>query len=524
MTDSGSRRILMVAAENGALPGAKVGGIADVIRGLPPALAGLGWQPTVITPGYDSLSRLPGAELLGRINVPFAGKMEIVTLHRVPGPDPRVEHRVLEHPRMSPDGPGRIYHHDPAHRPFATDAGKFAFFSAAVASALVQGKLQADVVHLHDWHAALYLALRAWAPEYRSLAGLRTVYTIHNLALQGIRPLRDDPSSLQAWFPRLAWDPEVLTDPRYPDCVNPMRVGIRLSDGLNTVSPTYAREILQPNDPVRGFHGGEGLEADLRQADADGRLVGILNGCEYPAQGPGGKPDWGQFVDGLRDGLKAWAGRGKLPETLREVAQRRLARIAGQRPRLLLTSVGRLTAQKVELFMQDAGNGVSALETLLDELGDQALVVILGSGDAEYERRFFDLALRRNNLFFLCGYSERMAAALFQAGDLFLMPSSFEPCGISQLLAMAQGQPCVVHGVGGLRDTVVEGETGFVFDGESVGEQAAGFVAAVRRGTGLALSDPDAWQQLCRRAAAVRCTWELAAERYQEALYAHGRG
>ena len=109
------------------------------------------------------------------------------------------------------------------------------------------------------------------------------------------------------------------------------------------------------------------------------------------------------------------------------------------------------------------------------------MLILLGSGEAEYENRIADIAEHADNLLFLCGYSATLAEPLYRSGDLFLMPSSFEPCGISQMLAMRAAQPCVVHGVGGLRDTVEDGRSGFVFTGATPQEQASNFVAAVRR-------------------------------------------
>ncbi|MEI2419487.1 glycogen/starch synthase, partial [Arthrospira platensis SPKY2] len=113
---------------------------------------------------------------------------------------------------------------------------------------LIQGHCpKPDVIHLHDWHAALFLLLRAYHPAYGSLRTTRCVFTIHNLALQGIRPLEGDPSSLHEWFPGLHYPHAVVADPRWSNCVNPMAVGIRLADAVHAVSPSYAVEILRPS-------------------------------------------------------------------------------------------------------------------------------------------------------------------------------------------------------------------------------------------------------------------------------------
>ena len=157
---------------------------------------------------------------------------------------------------------------------------------------------------------------------------------------------------------------------------------------------------------------------------------------------------------------------------------------------------------------------------MLDAIGGQGVLILLGSGEAEYENRMADIAERANNLLFLCGYSATLADPLYRGGDLFLMPSSFEPCGISQMLAMRGAQPCIVHGVGGLRDTVEDERSGFVFHGSTPQEQAANFVAAVRRALAVKIEDNDRWQGICIRAASQRFTWAEAAHQTIEKLYA----
>ena len=151
--------------------------------------------------------------------------------------------------------------------------------------------------------------------------------------------------------------------------------------------------------------------------------------------------------------------------------------------------------------------------------GDSGLVIILGSGEPEYEDAVLAAARRNQNLLFLRGYSETIADPLYEVADLFLMPSSFEPCGISQMLAMRAALPCVVHGVGGLRDTVEDGFTGFVFNGNSLNDQADAFVAAVERALKLRAAKPRAWKAMRHAAAANRFEWRNSAERTISHLY-----
>ncbi|MEJ2535298.1 MAG: glycosyltransferase, partial [Gammaproteobacteria bacterium] len=142
------------------------------------------------------------------------------------------------------------------------------------------------------------------------------------------------------------------------------------------------------------------------------------------------------------------------------------------------------------------------------------------SGEAVLEDRLAAIAKRQPRFVYLRGYAEGLSDTLYAAADLFLMPSTFEPCGISQLLALRSGQPCVVHAVGGLRDTVVDGETGFHFQGATPEEQARAFGGAVDRALRLRREAPEAWREMSKRAAAQRFDWERAARAYAEELYA----
>lgn len=243
MTGIDTQHVIFAAAENGALPGGKVGGVGDVIRDLPVALARLGWRATVITPAYGALHRLPGATLFDTVEVPFAGEHHRVEIFEVPGGNAPVRNLVFEHALFSPSGPGMVYTSDEPGRPFASDANKFAFFGAALAEWLASGKDRVDVLHLHDWHTGFYLVLREFEPRFAALRALRTVFTIHNLAYQGTRPLAGDDSSLESWYPGLRVDIARIRDPHIPGCLNPMAAAIRLSDRIATVSSTYALEI-----------------------------------------------------------------------------------------------------------------------------------------------------------------------------------------------------------------------------------------------------------------------------------------
>ena len=223
-----------------------------------------------------------------------------------------------------------------------------------------------------------------------------------------------------------------------------------------------------------------------------------------------------------------WIERFFLPEKLIEespasrihaIAKRQLESLPKRRPKYVLTSVGRLVSQKASLLFEAMADGRTALEHVLADLGGQGIVIVLGSGESEFENRMAEIAERETKLLFLCGYSETLAAPLYRSGDLFLMPSSFEPCGISQMLAMRGAQPCVVHGVGGLKDTVDDGQTGFVFDGETTREQAENFVASVRHALAIKTRDGKRWRSIGIRAASMRFSWSVSALQTIEKLY-----
>jgi starch synthase len=512
----------MVAAENDALPGCKVGGIGDVLRDLPPALAALDCRVTVVNPSYGLLDELPARKRISTLNVEFRGTAHRVGVFEVK-PDNAaqgVRNIVLDHAAFSVCGRGEIYCDDPPEQPFATDASKFALFATAVAEALQQQCFgDVDVVHLHDWHASLLLVLRRYHPAYRSLQRLRCVYTLHNLSLQGVRPLRGDPSALESWFPDLRYITAELADPRWPDCINLMAVGIRLADAVHTVSPSYAAEILLPSAvSTNAYHGGEGLEADLNAAHAAGRLHGFLNGCEYPADPPAPQ-SWDMLLELMRAENFRWAAAKPELASAHFVAHARLAELTATRPVDLVTSIGRVTAQKVHLLQTATSDGRPALEGILDVLGDDALLVILGNGDPALEQFLAATSARRRNLVFLCGYSAALSHALYGAGDLFVMPSSYEPCGISQMLAMRAGQPCLVHQVGGLRDTVTPGVDGFGFEGDTLLAQADALVATAGAALKLRRAHPQRWKKLCDAAARARFPWRDAAEACLRRLY-----
>jgi|GEM_PF-70124 len=510
------------------------GGVGDVIRDVPIALAQQGDQVSVITPGYQSLAKRNTSALLGAVDVSFCGQTETVAIFRVEQNVPTtgkgarkkalgtVNHYILEHPVFASCGEGAIYCNDQSG-PFATDAHKFALFCVAVCQGLIEARFdKVDVLHLHDWHASLVALLRRYMPAYKQLRELPTIYTIHNLSLQGVRPLSGHYSSLHHWYPDLAPDLTLIQDPVHWDCVNLMRAGINLSDRVHAVSPNYAREILIPTDLAHGFIGGEGLELDLQRLGAEGKLFGILNGCDYlkPAAPHRSRA---QLLDLIEQSLMSWVGDRHYVPSAHFHAQLRVAQWRRRRKPVSATliSVGRVTGQKARLLMELLSDGeggeISALDKLLVDLHDGVFIMI-GSGEEYYEHFFTGAMARHENFLFLQGFSEDLADALYADGDLFLMPSSFEPCGISQMLAMRAGTPCVVHEVGGLKDTVLNGVNGFSFRGDTPSEQAQNMLDTVSMACATTAT-PAIWLNLRQNASNARFSWDEAVLQYLELLY-----
>ena len=522
--------ILMVSAENDGIANCKVGGIGDVIRDIPIALNHNGCNVSIITPSYGYLHEAPGSEQIATVTFPFAGAEQIAVLYRVrpkTAASERATHYVMDHPafkrRDETRGEFEIYSHDKPGRPFATDATKFACFCSAVASAMQTQQFgPLDVLHLHDWHAAFLLVLRRFDPHFAHLKELRTAYTIHNLALQGVRPFENDASSLESWYPQIELSEDLrstLRDPRWDDCFNPMATGIRLADAVHTVSPTYADEIIVASRPPEYF-GGEGLESDLQAAKNQNRLHGILNGCEYP-ENRGEKLTFPALLTLIKKEAARWAAKRPALSPADYALFQSLGKLEKLRkkPDFIATSISRVVDQKVLIMKAEGSNGKSGLENILETLGKNRLYILLGTGDRELEIFLTEMALRHSNFLFLNGYSNALAAALYNTGDLFLMPSSFEPCGIGQMLAMRSGQPCLVHRTGGLRDTVEPDVNGFGFEGHLLNEQVDRMTETLGNTLDRHNDSPKEWKNICTAAAKVRFEWNDSARQYIDKLY-----
>ncbi len=508
---------LFVAAENDALANCKAGGMGDVVRDVPRQISERGDKVHVVVPSYSRLHH--NGLFKTSLNFSLRGLSYTAELYEV---KPKKEfsnivHYVLHHPEIEAGDIAHIYHNDP-EEPFYTDAIKYFIFCTGVAEAIKKGAFgNLDIIHLHDWHSSLLLFLREYHNSYKNLKSIRTVYSIHNLAIQGIRPFTDNYSSLKNWFPEVPIDYKSLMDYRYQDCINLMAVGIRFADAVHTVSPSYKEDVLLPSSPPE-FIGGEGLEKDLGKADNEGRLFGILNGCNYKNIN---QEEKGFIYRNTVKALFRWLQEESKKYKADFLAHtgEKIMDFVDNRPKFIASSVARLTEQKFYFFKRSPEAFVEILEKLKRVDG---IFMLLGTGAPEYEELFRQLSYEHKNFVFTNGQSESLIDSIYLESDLYFMPSLFEPCGISQMLAMRNGNPCLVHHTGGLKDTVSHMKTGFSFDGNTYDEK----IKSMLKGFDIALDvfskDKPTWKKIQSAAKRKRFTWKKSVDNYYKDLYGFG--
>lgn len=447
-----SFRVLQVAMELN--PAVKVGGLADVVESLSRGLAERGHQVTVLLPAYRDLGLLPasGAEAAGLV-FPWKGsrrRQELLPL-AVPGQPARV--RALVDPVFS--GRDGIYVDPRTGRDFPDAAERIALFTRGAAALAREERF--DLVHLHDWQAAL---TPLWLRQEKTPAA--TVLTIHNLGYQGIF----EPEAVAGLGLDTAPGSALVSGAR----VNFMKAGILSVDAVTTVSPRYAQEMQL--DPT--FGAGLG---DVLRSRADG-VHGILNGIDVHTWNPRRDPQLAapydpEHLGGKRRNTAALRQQVGLAESDRPVAG----------------VVSRLSHQK----------GLDLVLAAAPELLSRGLdLVVLGSGDPALESGFRSLAAAHpRQAAYVSAFDEALAHRIQGGSDLFLMPSRYEPCGLTQMIAMRYGTVPVASGVGGLADTIrpaQEGEgTGFLFEPVT----AASLVRAVEAAL-LAYRDRPRWERIMR--------------------------
>lgn len=479
-------RVLHVCAE--LYPLLKTGGLADVTGALPPALAALGCDARVLVPGFPALRHGVGAQqLVADLSGQFGS--EPVRLYRGVVPLAGTVAYVIDAPQFY-DRPGNPYS-DSFNQSYLDNDRRFALLGriAAWLAEHGDGDWRPQVVHGHDWHAGLAMAwLKAREHQTgRRLAG--SVYTVHNLAYQGVF----DAGSFGALgLPDYFFN---LYGLEFHGQVSFMKAGLYYADRLTTVSPTYAREIQQPEQ-------GCGLDGLLASRAHD--LHGILNGVDPAIWNPATDKLLPARYDADDMGGKAACRRALQAEF--GLAQRDDA--------VLFCVVSRLTEQKgLQLVL-------AGLPALLERGGQLAL---LGSGEPGMEAAFLEAARQHPAAVGVrIGYDETLSHRLIAGADVILVPSRFEPCGLTQLYGLAYGTLPLVHRVGGLADSVVDCTLENLADDRATGfsfEQfeLAGYDAAMRRAFALAARPADL-AQVQRCAMRQQFSWEVAARQYL-ALY-----
>ena len=505
---------LFAAAENDAIPYCKAGGMGDVVRDVPRQIAERGDKVHVVVPSYGRLHQ--NGKLITLLNLRLRGVEYTAELYEVPPKKEftNITHYVIHHPEIEAGTVGHIYHDDPKE-PFYTDFIKYVIFCTAVAQAVKDNAFgRLNIVHLHDWHVSLLLFLRQFHRSYQSLQDIRFVYTIHNLAIQGIRPFENNYSSLRGWFPEVIYDEKQLGDPRYTDCINLMAVGIRLADAVHTVSPSYKEDVMKPSSPPE-FIGGEALEEDLRRANDEGRLHGILNACNYKNINVEEK---GHIYRNTVKALFSWLQdeNKKYKADFLAHTGEKIMQYVDERPRFIAASVARLTEQKFYFFMK----APEAFEGILERLKKvEGIFMLLGTGAPEYEELFRGLSYKHKNFIFTNGQSENLIDSMYLECDLYFMPSLFEPCGISQMLAMRNGNPCLVHNTGGLKDTVQHMKNGFCFDGKTFDQKIQNMLVTLDEALEVYQNDRPTWKKIETNAKRARFTWEKSVDQYYQKLY-----
>lgn len=496
--------VLLMAAE--VAPFAKVGGLADVAGSLPKALHALGHDVRVVMPCYKMVEDDPRwqlEEVLPPFPVPSRpGINEYAYVKRALIPAISVHSDKGSIPVYMIGSVGAAAAHDSVETPGyfqqATSSGRlyalepepYIFFCRAVLEMLtrLESEFVPDIIHCNDWHTALVPVYKHLFYQETPLRRTATLFTIHNVAYQGN-------------FDRSMWAQAGLPNEllgmyglEFYGRWTFMKGSLLFGDQVNTVSPTYAREIQTPDY-------GCGLDGLLRGLAAEGRLTGIVNGIDYEAQNPATDPSLGAHFSVSDLGGKA---------VCKQALQQELN--LPQNDAMLIGMVSRLTDQKGLDLLHQAAPWL---------LAERVQLVVLGMGDVYYEQymqeleRSYPTQVRAR-----IAFDAALAARIYAGSDLFLMPSRFEPCGLGQMIAMRYGSLPLVRATGGLADTVRDYDPqvrpegyGFVFEEYS----AAALIATIERAL-AAYRETDTRLAVRRRAMSADCSWATSARAYV-ALY-----
>jgi starch synthase len=468
-----TRSVLMIGSE--AVPFAKTGGLADVLGALPPAIARLGWDATVAIPRYRGVT---AGTLVDTFPVTVGGFVRDVRFF-VADLEDGARALLVD----CPDLFDRDALYGPAGVDYPDSPRRFAMLVRATLEFAARAAAPPSIVHAHDWQAGLApVYLNSLYAAHPVLGGVPSIFTIHNLAYQGLAEAD--------WLPRLdlGWDLFAIDRLEFWGRISLLKGGITAAHTITTVSPRYAQEIQTPEF---GF-GFDGIVRARRD-----RLVGILNGIDTRRWNPAHDPFLptpydASALDGKAAARAALLARYDLPQT-------------PARP--IVAMISRMVDQK----------GFDLVAELAAELPRlDAAFVVLGTGDPRYQDLWTSLAAAYpDRIGTKIGFDEPLAHLIEAGADIFLMPSRFEPCGLNQMYSLRYGTVPVVRAVGGLADTVADytpgerGATGFVFEDYT----AAGLLAALNRALALYPDRPQ-WQELQRNGMKLDHSWDRSAREY----------
>jgi len=461
-------KILMVASE--AAPFAKTGGLADVVGSLPAALKALGHDVAVLLPRYATVDLKGARRVYDHLPIWIPPVHYDAAVYMAERETPFY---FVDYPPLF-DRPG-LYGENGLDYP--DNHIRFAVLAHA-ALAVSRYMFRPDILHGHDWQAGLApVYLRTLFAHDPTFMGIRTLFTIHNVGYHGLFPL--------AAMAEVGLSDSGVLRPEGMEFFGNacyIKGGLNFSDALNTVSPTYAREIQTPE---YGF----GLDGVLRSRSRV--LTGILNGADYSEWNP--ETDRHIAAHYSSDDLSG-----------KQICKQDLVNEFGLPPEAmdapLIGIVSRFTSQKGADLIAEVADGIVYAGYFM---------VALGAGEPQYELLFRAMAARHpSRIAVRIGYDNALAHKIEAGADMFVMPSHYEPCGLNQMYSMKYGTPPVVRATGGLEDTV-GGETGFKF-WQYDGQALLGALQAAR----AAFADKERWREFMRNGMAQDFSWDASAAQY----------
>lgn len=480
--------ILFIASEMEPL--AKTGGLADVMGILPKRLAELGLDVRIVIPHYKEVERnlrrlkyrvkaLKASEVVIPIDwIPYKGKIKETIIEGVPV-------YLLGNDQLY----GREFIYSTPSGDYDDNDVRFGFLSLGALEIAKALNFKPDIIHCNDWQTALLPIALKWKKHYNDdpfFNDTKVVYTIHNLAYQGLFPRE---LIEKFGLPSDIYNPNEM---EFYGKVNLLKGGIISSDLVVTVSPRYAEEIKTPEY-------GYWLDGVLRSISDQNKLVGIMNGLNYDVWDP--EKDNAIYK---KYGVQDLEGKSLNKSRLR----RSLGFKSGeQRP--LIGIVSRLADQK----------GIDLVVDFLDQILALGVeIVVLGTGDKNYEKLLTeDMDKYGDRFSAIIGYNDKKARNIYAGSDMFLMPSRFEPCGLGQLIALKYGTIPIVRGTGGLLDSIIDYKrnkefgNGFVFHGFEGKE----LLEAVKNAIDV-YNNPEEWKTLMKRAMTENFSWRKSSKLYME--------